>query len=255
VISDAAVKRLFQDTWRIQSKYYDYRKPIFTQLFRGEDALSWPGQHSGGCKTHLKVFDEKNIIPSYCFSCYKIQIEPRNVVELFKLMMIFDTIQLPHNNTRKCMTENRPDVKGFYKGLIYARSKSDADEIARRVQQQIDDQIADGIPVNLKRGCSEYGMRFPEYKLIEPEEQTMQYNPAWAPVEKIAYASIPAPVIDPKPDDPPPGSYTAKDAMAMMGWLKYAATIGDDSYLKVCWRLQPFSNVDRPEPFMPAPDK
>jgi len=251
MITDEEIKQLFRDNWRIHSKHYDYRKPIFTQLFRGKDPLNWPGQPAGGCKTHKDVFYNKNIIPSYCFSCYKVQIEPRNVVELFKLMVVLSTVKVPHNNTRKCMTENRPDVAGFYKGLIYSRSRSDASDIAKLVQQEIDAQIAEGIPVHIKRGCSEYSEKFPQYKIVEPEELTMRYIPDWDALEKSGYATAPIPDDYQKPDDPPPGSYTPKDALAMMGWLKYAATIGDESYLKICWKLQPFHNVDRPEPFRP----
>ena len=38
-----------------------------------------------GCYRHKGIFNEFNIIPKFCFSCFKIQIEPKNVMELFKL--------------------------------------------------------------------------------------------------------------------------------------------------------------------------
>ena len=42
------------------------------------------------CSRHHKAFNKFNIIPKFCFSCFKIQIEPKNVLELFKLYFIFD---------------------------------------------------------------------------------------------------------------------------------------------------------------------
>ena len=107
VISDEDVKCLFQNAWRVHGKHYDFKKPHGTQFFRGVDPLSWENQHPDGCKRHLSVFDEFNIIPKYCFNCYKVLIEPRTVVELFKLMMVIEELDLPGDNTRKCTLETR----------------------------------------------------------------------------------------------------------------------------------------------------
>ena len=63
-----------------------------------------------------------NIIPKYCFDCFKIQIEPKSVVDLIKLFFIFDTFKFPKNNWRKCMVELREGVPGTYKGFIYCSS-------------------------------------------------------------------------------------------------------------------------------------
>ena len=37
------------------------------------------------CDRHKSIFEDHNVIPEYCFGCYKVQIEPRTVLELFKL--------------------------------------------------------------------------------------------------------------------------------------------------------------------------
>ena len=42
------------------------------------------------CQRHFKVFDKYQIIPKFCFSCFKIQIEPKNVLGLINLFFIFD---------------------------------------------------------------------------------------------------------------------------------------------------------------------
>ena len=63
----------------------------------------------------MKVFNKFNIIPKFCFGCYKVLVEPRSILELIKLFVVFDQIKLVENNTRKCMIEMRPEISGFYK--------------------------------------------------------------------------------------------------------------------------------------------
>ena len=37
------------------------------------------------CESHHNVFNTSNIIPKFCFGCFKIQIEPQNVLDLIRL--------------------------------------------------------------------------------------------------------------------------------------------------------------------------
>ena len=67
------------------------------------------------CHRHERIFHEHNIIPKFCFGCFKVQIEPRTVVELIKLFLLFDWIALEANNSRKCIVELRDGVPGFIK--------------------------------------------------------------------------------------------------------------------------------------------
>ena len=53
------------------------------------------------CKRHKKVFNNHDAIPEYCFGCYKIQIEPDNVIDLIRLYILFKNINLKNNNLRK----------------------------------------------------------------------------------------------------------------------------------------------------------
>ena len=48
--------------------------------------------HNLNCDRHHKAFNKYNIIPEYCFSCFKVQIELQDVTQLFKLFFIFDLI-------------------------------------------------------------------------------------------------------------------------------------------------------------------
>ena len=85
------------------------------------------------CKRHHKVFNHFDVIPKFCFNCFKIQIEPKNVLELFKLFLIFDELKLSKNNTRKCLVELRPNISGTYKGLIYCTGMEEAEEILKDI--------------------------------------------------------------------------------------------------------------------------
>ena len=55
------------------------------------------------CKRHKAIFNEYNVIPEFCFGCFKVQIEPTTVVDLIKLFLVFDKIRLGNNNNRKCV--------------------------------------------------------------------------------------------------------------------------------------------------------
>ena len=114
----------------------------------------------------MEIFDKFNVIPKFCFGCYKVQAEPRSVPELIKLFVVFDQIKLSKNNIRKCMIEMRSEIPGFYKGLIYCSSLKEAYQIADYLQIVIIEKIGPGLPLAVKRGCSEYPIAFPEYKEI-----------------------------------------------------------------------------------------
>ena len=41
------------------------------------------------CKRHMKIFKEKEIIPQFCFDCYKVQVEVKTVLDLIRLCALF----------------------------------------------------------------------------------------------------------------------------------------------------------------------
>ena len=45
------------------------------------------------CKRHHKFFNKYDLIPEYCFGCFKVQIELDNVVDLIKLHIVFDNFK------------------------------------------------------------------------------------------------------------------------------------------------------------------
>jgi hypothetical protein len=187
------------------------------------------------CDRHFQVFNTFNVIPEYCFGCYKVQIGLRNVMELFKLYFVFDKLNLKNNNPRKCMLEMRPELSGAYKGYIYCFSLSEANEILKQLTPTLNKKINKNISITVKRGCSEYGIAYPQYKKINQNVgQLMKYNEKWRNKEKLIDNKLA------KRNQSKqralrknlPG-VTVCDILIMRNWLIYAKIIGDRSYKKI----------------------
>ena len=189
------------------------------------------------CERHFQIFNTFNTIPQFCFGCYKIQIDIKNVIELFKLYLVFDKIKLEKNNTRKCMIEIRSKVTGNYKGLIYCTGLSEAQKIEKYLNPIIKKTIGEVSSIIIKRGCTEFSVPYPKYKEIN---ESMTYNKEWLKKEKIIDD-----IIQKK------NKYSSKiiqetleglsinDALIMKNWLFFAKSINDKSYKKF--------NVDIPD--------
>ena len=196
------------------------------------------------CERHFKVFNTFNAIPEYCFGCYKVQIGLRNVMELFKLYFVFDKLNLKNNNPRKCMLEMRPKAPGAYKGYIYCFSLSEANEIQYQLTTILNKKINKNISITVKRGCSEFGIAYPQYKKINQNNgQLMKYNEEWRSKEKFIDDKLA------KRDQSKhrvlrknlPGA-TVCDILTMSNWLVYAKIMGDLSYKKIIKKI-PISPV------------
>ena len=180
------------------------------------------------CKRHLTIFNKFNVIPKFCFGCYKVQVEPRSILELIKLLVIFDQIKLVENNTRKCMIETRAEISGFYKGLIYCSSIEEAYQIADYLETIIKENIKPGLHVVIKRGCSEYAISFPNYKAINKSgPQLMNYNEDWKSIEKD-YDSLNS-IKSSRIIRPSLSGLNLQDVLIIRNWIDYAKGIGDSS--------------------------
>jgi len=178
------------------------------------------------CKRHHKVFNKNQIIPKYCFSCFKIQIEPKNILELVKLFFIFDNLKLPNNNWRKCMIELRPEVSGTYKGLIYCSSVDEANKILNDINSTLN--ILKLNKVSIKRGCSEFYKPFPDFKQINSKESNfMNYKNEWLNIEKKEEAKE---TFNQKKFIETLSGLSISDALIMNNWANYAKLIDDLSY-------------------------
>ena len=218
------------------------------QIFRGISTKSWKDAHPLGCVRQAELFARHKVIGKYCFDCFKVLIKPRTVMELFKLLMLFERIELPQNNTRKLLVEEREEISGTYKGLVYCRGLEEGNEVLKIVQQEVAEHISPKVNVALKRGCSEFEVTYPEFAVAEGE-RLMQYNPKWQRYEidinmklvsfdtsRIAFS-----------DTGTNHQYTPRELRALQHWLRYAATIGDTSYMKISGqKLRRIPKLKRP---------
>jgi len=180
------------------------------------------------CNRHFEVFNTYNVIPKFCFGCYKIQINPKNIIEFFKLYIVFDHLKLEKNNSRKCMIELRSSTGGAYKGFIYCSGVNEAQKIFKDILPIIKTSIGDNLSISIKRGCSEFSVPYPKFKEID---QSMKYNDNWIEKEKQ---------IDEKNKykntknvlEKTISGISISDALIMRNWLIYAKRINDESYKK-----------------------
>ena len=218
-ISDARIINLFSTSSQYIDNYHLELRTDLSQTYRRNLV-------DLNCERHMTIFNEHNIIPEYCFGCYKVQVEPRSIIELIKLLLIFDQLKLHENNIRKCIIELRPEIPGFYKGLIYCSGLIQANEIAEYLIVVVEKSIGLGIPLSVKRGCSEYSISFPNYKEINSSgPQLMNYNKVWKSTEeeydrkKITHAkeSMRSSL----------SGLSLSDILIIQKWVDYAKGIGD----------------------------
>ncbi|VAW64787.1 hypothetical protein MNBD_GAMMA11-822 [hydrothermal vent metagenome] len=213
-----------------QNKNYRLDSRVNLQIQRGQEPHLWEGAPKGGCSQCATVFCDFDVIPEYCFDCYKIMIELNSVVELFKLLMVFDTIELVRDNTRKCMVDPRPNTSTKFKGFIYCRTLAQANEMLPAVRETVLSQISRNISVKVKRGCTEYAQKYPKYAEISEDRENFKYRKNWSFYEEFAdkYWVIEDNIdfdITQNNKDP------MRELFALQYWLRTAAGLGDKSYL------------------------
>jgi Flp pilus assembly protein TadD len=221
IISDEKIIKLFNQSTSIIEKYNLKTETQSRQIFR-KNSINL------NCERHMKIFNKFNIIPKFCFSCYKVLVEPRSILELIKLFVVFDQIKFVKNNIRKCMIEMRPEISGFYKGYIFCSSVEEAYQIADYLEIFIKENIGSGLHAVVKRGCSEYAFSFPDYKAINKSgDQLMNYNEDWKSIEEednllnsLKSNRIIIPTL--------PG-LNLQDILVIRNWIDYAKGIGDAS--------------------------
>ena len=221
IISDNEVFNLFSQSLRCISSHGLELRTELSQTYR-KNSINL------NCKRHKSIFDAHDIIPEFCFGCYKVQIEPRSIIELIKLYFVFDWLELNENNTRKCMIELRPEIPGFYKGLIYCSGLEQANQIAKDLDIVIKQSIGSGLPLQIKRGCSEYAISFPDYKDINNSgTQLMNYNKNWKGIEEGH--DVKKSMLATKKIRPSLSNLSLGDFLIIRKWVDYARGIGDPS--------------------------
>jgi len=221
IISDDQIVSLFSRSEDCISGFSIDLKTKLSQVYRRSSV-------NLDCTRHMSIFNKHDIIPEFCFGCYKVQIEPRSIIQLIKLFVVFDQLELQENNTRKCMIELRPKISGFYKGLIYCSSLKDANQIAVHLDIIIKQSIDSGLTAKVKRGCSEYPISYPDYKEINNSDpQLMNYREEWKVIED-AYDRKQS-IYFSKYTLTSLSGLNLSDVLIIRKWIDYAKGIGDPS--------------------------
>lgn len=116
------------------------------------------------CPKYLRFFEQTEVIPTYCFDCYKVQILARNAETLLRVYFLLRSISLPRKNTRKIMAETRENIKNPYKGYIYCESSDEAQEIKSLVDKALTAHNLTGALSKITHGCSEYSAKYPQFQ-------------------------------------------------------------------------------------------
>ena len=223
-IDDKNIKNLLNTTNTIIEKHIDKIQFNRVQTYRET-------QLSPNCNRHLKIFKTHNVIPEYCFGCYKIQVEVKNVIELMKLYLIFDQFKFENNNSRKCMIELRSNIPGEYKGLIFCKSINECEIILQDLSEVLFKNFNKKLNCKIKRGCSEYTAKYPEYNRLD--ESAMIYKNDWKNIENNFDKKNPDMIFN-KKLRPTINGITLFDSLVFRNWLAFARMIGDESYKEIC---------------------
>ena len=221
IISDDRVVKLIHQSLNILKNHNLNFGTELSQVYRRNEVFL-------NCKRHMSIFDQHNIIPQFCFGCFKVQVEPRTIIELIKLMMIFDQLKLKDNNNRKCMVELRPKIPGFYKGLIYCSSIEEANKIADNLNIIVKEKISSKLFAKVKRGCSEYPLSFPDYgETNKSNSPLMSYNEDWLTIEDIYDKKNP--MRERTTVKESLSGLNLQDIIIIQNWIDYAIGIDDAS--------------------------
>ena len=183
------------------------------------------------CNRHFKIFNNFNVIPEFCFSCFKVTVQAKTVLELFKLYFVFDRLDLKLKNSRKLMIESRKDVSGNYKGFIYCSSVEEGENIKNKLKSILIKNIGNDCSISLKRGCSEFALKYPLYKKASKDiSEMMLYNKNWKKKEEIIDNKIWNKNSKKGIINHSLTGSTLRDILVMRNWILYARKIGDNSF-------------------------
>ena len=184
------------------------------------------------CRRHFAIFKEKEIIPQFCFRCYKVQVELPTVLDLIRLSALFYEIEFESDLIRKCLVEVRPNIPGSYKGLIYCRGIDQANSVKKQLDVHVS-AIDKNLTAKIKKGCSEFPLAFPKYgEVAANEEDAMQYPQEWHTLETRfddENLILPESYVYPSLK-----GFCLSDYLIIQKWIDYAKGIGDPTSKLFC---------------------
>lgn len=210
----------------LQKKFISFNYPE-TQIYRRN-------KHNLNCDRHFGIFNKYKIIPKFCFSCYKVQITIKNVLNLIKLYFYFNNLVLEKNNIRKTMIELREKVSGNYKGYLYANSISEADNIKNIITKDLTNNEIDFEKIEIKHGCTEYYEEYELYKNINEDVTNQIYKKDWINLEnEFDQKNWIEENSKERSYNNTLNKFNLPDFLIIKNWLIYAKIIDDQSYKKV----------------------
>ena len=218
-IKDESIVEIFVQSKKIIKKYFN------NKIFLTTNQIPRGGKEYLNCERAFDIFGNYEVMPEYCFSCYKVQIDPKNVIDLIKLHFLFDVMYFENENLRKCFIDLRKDEKN-YKGIIYCTTLEEAKKINYNVNKYLKINLDESIQSHVKRGCKEFAEKHPEF--LNLEKDVMRYNKEWKKIEnefdannKKIYKSGERKLVY---------GLKLKDVLIFQNWIDFAKIEGDESY-------------------------
>ena len=165
-IDDHQIKKLLENFKKISKNKIDNFEYNEDQVYRRNEIEL-------NCERHKKIFNIFGTIPEFCFGCIKIVINLENPIDLIKLVIFFDRFNEIKSFDRKCLIEKN---KNKYRGYLYFSDVSTANKISNLIIDKIEIIIGKKVNYEIKRGCSEYAEKFPEFKKVN---EMMKFPDLW----------------------------------------------------------------------------
>ena len=189
----------------------------YSQVFKRTD-------ENLNCERHTRIFKNSNIIPEFCFGCYKIQVDVGSFIDLIKLCNFFYQSSFKYDRITKCIIELRPNVSGSYKGFVYSRDLLEAQNIQSFILENFG-MVTKSLQVKVKRGCTEFGEKYPEYPKINfSSDNAMTYPEEWSFIEKQIDIGT---LCSSKCIQASLSTMSLSDLLIIEKWIDYAKGIGD----------------------------
>ena len=129
------------------------------------------------------------------------------------------------------MIESRKDVSGNYKGFIYCSSVEEGENIKNKLKSILIKNVGNDCSISLKRGCSEFALKYPLYKKASKDaSEMMLYNKNWKKKEEIIDNKIWNKNSKKGIINHSLTGSTLRDILVMRNWILYARKIGDNSF-------------------------
>lgn len=177
------------------------------------------------CGRHHAIFKAQNIIPGFCFDCFKVQIQVDDLISLIKLTKILYEYKLGKKFTTKTFIELRSEISGAFKGLVYCRSLNEAKFIETSLRDYLKSCLGFGFIIEIKRGCSEFALKFPDYVNVKDDDSMMEYPSDWTAIE--AEFDIKSNIRPKEKLSKTSPNIGLSDILVIQKWIDYAKGLGD----------------------------